>query len=799
MAWTNLSILGVGAALVAIPVILHFLMQPKPKDMIFPAMRFLKERQLSNRSRLQIRHFLLLLMRCLLIGLVAVALAGPSVVSNEFGSWVTLFGIGVSGMIVGIVLLFSLFRNQRNWMLVGILSVLFIGHLIYATWAANKLLGSESAQLIGDDRAPVAALILIDTSPRMEYRHENNTRLEKAQEMGKWLVSQFPGDSQVCVCATDNDRPFFSVDIDAAERRLETLQTNYSGSSISKSLLQGLQILDNAPQERKEIYIITDMTRQSWQGENAKPIIRRLEKMVGSSLFVVDVGVENATNFGLTPLKLSDVEITGNGRLVVTTEIQRTGSAAQRTATMTVEKHEPPLPVVRDERTIFPEMTFDGQTVMKNIRENGSVQVKFTFSEPLDVGTYHGRIEIEGQDGLAIDDVGYFTIRVGEAKKALVVHPSNVNPRVINSLLAPQDKIDAQTARFECETITQTELQTRGDLEGYDVVYLLNPRPLGDTDWQRLEAFVQNGGGLGIFLGHNAVAGGSAHPSFSTTAAQRVLAGILEQPWFNEEPDLFLSPKELNHPIFNLIRSIETTVLWNRFPVFMHWGIGPDKNAEEFPTQVLLRFGNREPAVIERTIGSGRILIMTTPITEYGFVEDRPSWNSLLTGNPVPAFLLLDGMASYLVRSDTGSLNITVGQIAVFDNNLREYPEVYQVFSPQPEKPPNQLNAVEDKIRYRFVDHPGHYRLKGVFNRNVVLRGFSANLDTSASDLTRIEPDELDTVLGQDRYQLARRRDEIQRQQGTMRRGQEFYPLVILMMLVVLAVEYLMSNRFYRS
>ena len=109
------------------------------------------------------------------------------------------------------------------------------------------------------------------------------------------------------------------------------------------------------------------------------------------------------------------------------------------------------------------------------------------------------------------------------------------------------------------------------------------------------------------------------------------------------------------------------------------------------------------------------------------------------------------------------------------------------------------LNTVDGKIRFRFVDAPGHYRLKGVFNQNVVLRGFSSNLAPAATDLTRIEPDKLDSFLGVERYQLASQQDEIQRQQGTTRRGQEFYPLVVLMMLVVLAVEYLMSNRFYRS
>ena len=76
MAWTNITILGLGGLLVLVPVVLHFLMQPKPKQMLFPAIRFLQERESSNRSRMRLRHLLLLIMRCLLIALLTLALAG---------------------------------------------------------------------------------------------------------------------------------------------------------------------------------------------------------------------------------------------------------------------------------------------------------------------------------------------------------------------------------------------------------------------------------------------------------------------------------------------------------------------------------------------------------------------------------------------------------------------------------------------------------------------------------------------------------------------------------------------------
>ena len=796
MTWANFAILGVGAALVAVPIILHFLMQPKPKEIIFPAMRFLKDAEQTNRTSMRVRHFLLLLMRCLLIGLVAIALAGPSVASGDFGTWLTLGGIGLSGLIVGAILLLSFFRANKNWLLVGILGVLFLGHLAYGGWAANKLLGSDSTQILGDDQAAVAALVVIDTSPRMEYIFDNESRLDQAKEAGKWLVSQFPVDSQVCVSATDNDLPFFSVDVSAAERRIESLETNFSGSSVPKAILDGLKILLKAPQERKEIYIVTDLTSESWSGENPKLLVKQIEKSTGLGVFVFDVGVENPINLSLTRLSLSEAEISENGRLNVNTEVQRVGPAVQRTVKLVIEKHEPPKPVVRDSVSLFPEPTFDVQSVTKSIRDDSAVPVKFTFSQPLNPGTYHGRIEIEGQDGLAIDDERYFTFRVGETKKALIVHPENINPRVMESLLATKDKIEMGVAKYERETVTQEEFTGLEDFEMYDAIYFLDPMPIADATWQQLEVFVQNGGGLAIFLGHNAADGGVAHESFTTPAAARLLTGTLEQQWLNEEPDLFLSPKELSHSIFSVIRGQETNVLWNLFPVFIHWGIEPD-GADELPTQTLLEYGNREPAIIERTIGNGRVLVMTTPVTEYSNVTDRPSWNNLFVGRPVPMFDLFEGINSYLFHGDTKSLNVSIGETAAFDNDLREFPESYQVFSPRADKPPTRLNTVAGRVRFRFVESPGHYRLKGVMDAQVKLRGFSANLGAAMTDLSRIEPAQLDSFLGAGKYQLARQKEEIQRQQGTTRRGQEFYPLVVLMMLVVMAVEFLMSNRFY--
>src|SRR5436853_3909420 len=95
MAFVNLSLL-LGGAFVAIPVILHLIMRQRPKQLIFPALRFVHERRLANQRRLQLRHWLLLALRCGALGLLALALARPSVASGVLSSWI------VAGLLAGL-------------------------------------------------------------------------------------------------------------------------------------------------------------------------------------------------------------------------------------------------------------------------------------------------------------------------------------------------------------------------------------------------------------------------------------------------------------------------------------------------------------------------------------------------------------------------------------------------------------------------------------------------------------------------------------------------------------------------
>ena len=103
------------------------------------------------------------------------------------------------------------------------------------------------------------------------------------------------------------------------------------------------------------------------------------------------------------------------------------------------------------------------------------------------------------------------------------------------------------------------------------------------------------------------------------------------------------------------------------------------------------------------------------------------------------------------------------------------------------------------QLRYKFTNVVGPYRLKGVRHDQPVVRGFSVNLPPAASDLTPIDRADLDGILGADRYLFARNRAEINRDQGEARIGREFFPFLICLVALILGVENVLSNRFYRQ
>ena len=87
-------------------------------------------------------------------------------------------------------------------------------------------------------------------------------------------------------------------------------------------------------------------------------------------------------------------------------------------------------------------------------------------------------------------------------------------------------------------------------------------------------------------------------------------------------------------------------------------------------------------------------------------------------------------------------------------------------------------------------------------------RGFSVNLAPEQTQLDRLEDKQAEELFGPlarhanrpgDLFHIARSRDQIDRSVSMARVGRELYPPLIFLVAIVLALECLTANRFYKE
>jgi len=156
--------------------------------------------------------------------------------------------------------------------------------------------------------------------------------------------------------------------------------------------------------------------------------------------------------------------------------------------------------------------------------------------------------------------------------------------------------------------------------------------------------------------------------------------------------------------------------------------------------------------------------------------------------------LAIPGIADTLVANRESRVNYQVGEMVSLRNDSGLFPEKYQLFTPTADL--QEVQPVENQIQVSFIESPGAYRLKGQLD-GPILRGFSVNTPESFSDLHRVTMPELDSKLGEGKYQLAKSQQDLSFGVRQRRVGQEFFSLLILLVSFLFLLEHLMSSRFY--
>ena len=178
---------------------------------------------------------------------------------------------------------------------------------------------------LGSQEAPVAAAIVFDTAPHIDYRHENQTRLDAAKKLGTWLLSQLPGESEIAVLDTRLGGGAFQVDRGAAKQRIERLEVVPNSQPLVSVIDEAVRLLKESRKERKELYIFTDLSRGSWPASRAAQLRDRLAALPGVGIYVIDVGVKDPIDYALGEIRLSGEVLSNRGSLTIAADLSALG------------------------------------------------------------------------------------------------------------------------------------------------------------------------------------------------------------------------------------------------------------------------------------------------------------------------------------------------------------------------------------------------------------------------------------------------------------------------------------------
>lgn len=780
MAFLNASMM-IGGLLIAVPFLIHLAMRRKPSAELFPALQFVRKKQVTNKRTLRFKQWLLLLLRSLLLAILVFALAGPSADRLVAGNWAIIGALSLLILLVVVVLITAIAGRVSRSVVIMITIVLlllsgFDGLFLYST------LTNDASVLVGDEDAAVAAVLVFDNSPRMSYQQNDQTRLAAGQLIGDWLVRQLPNDSQIAVVDLAVKQHVFSQDINSAVHAIEQLQITFTPETLQTAIRSALDLIATSELPRHEIYLFTDLAQSAW--ETIPESLSVALQAADVELFLVDVGLEQPDNVALGIIELSSDVLTQHGSIDLTVDVQSIGRATQRTVTLKLENPDPTLPVITDGELQTPTSSKLAEQVVAFAQSDVPIAQELSFSlSDLEPGEHHGSLTLTGVDGLAIDDVRYFTVSVRPEWEILVVAPPDVPTRFFTEAIAPASERQIGHSPYRIKVVRDRNLIGE-DLSVYTGVVFIDPPPLSQDLQQQLSLYIANGGSLGLFLGHNM-------ESSAGSLNAGLIGGILTRQW-RADAGNFLEIRDAQHHSLRSFQTMSGSVPWAQFPIMRYWHL---ENLDA-QTRTVMRFSQtRHPALVQSNHGKGTVLTLLTPISESARIPERTSWNELVSGDDNwPYFLLINGITDTLVSTGESRFNYLAGETVQISNTSTTYPERYQLFTPDADVQDTRVLA--ETIQIPFTQRPGSYRLKGIQD-GPIIRGFSVNVPEQYSDLQRLSPAALERRLNGIDFQVARNRHEIEFGVRQRRVGQEFYPLLLVLFAIVFFLEHLMSNRFY--
>jgi hypothetical protein len=646
---------------------------------------------------------------------------------------------------------------------------------------------SERLNLGGDQ--PVAAVLVFDTSYSMEYKSGEDTRLDAARRRALELIEDLPEGSRIAVLDTGEPDGEWLPSLSLARDRITDLRLRPANSPVTSRLAEAYRLLadlDQGVEVGEEplphfLYAFSDRTQESWEQSRIRDLQQYRDRL-GSEVHgaLIDVGVDEPVDLALVAVDLPRQVIPPGDPVQMRVTVRATGQDCDTEILCRIDGEKTP------ERK--PVTLAAGQS-----------QVVFFERRGLAPGAHQVEIALANKDALLFNNTLFATFEIRGGRKILTLVDDPAEARFWQLAFESSKGFQSEVRRVsEMSNVSPQELS-----QHYQAICLLNlARPSSDL-WEKLVPYVRDGGGLAVVPGGEEMVKAAYNEN---QTAQTLLPGQFVKVMKADGPaGVTWKEASYQHPVMapfrewgqNRSASLEEL----RPAAYRYWEVKPAaENAS-----VIVSYDDRanSPALLERPFDHkkirGHVLLFTTALDFTRLSRPADRWNDYLTSwfylalaNETMGYLAGDAeVANYQYLSGQQA-TVPLPAAPHFSTCTLKGPGISgtEAVVPRPDK--------QAELTLTQAVMPGNYML--VSDDGKWTAHFSVNVSPEESQLSRLPPERIEELFGPGAVlSVGHGTNFREALQGRWKQPLDLFPWLMILVLLVLAVENFLANRFYRT
>jgi hypothetical protein len=565
-----------------------------------------------------------------------------------------------------------------------------------------------------------SAVIVLDDSASMRRLADGTPLFERAKDRARRLLQELPKDAELALLlASEGSEPRvgeLSLERTRLLQALESARASARVADYPQALRRAALILAASRRAERRVFVITDMQSAGWGEEGPA---RRQED---PDLVLVDVAEPFPwTNRAVVGVSAQPAVDLGTGAVSVEAEVADYSPRPAPSLGLTLR--------------------IDGAVVAKGfVQFSAPGRQKKTFVHTLAgaAGSHDVEVSID-RDDFSLDDRRWGRLELSQALRVLVI---NGDARTV---LREDEAYFLETALKASDRTTSvfTALPddvSLGTLDSYNVVFLANVTEPNAPLAAALVRYVQRGGGLFLSVGSrvnipvwNERLAELLPQPLGVPRTATALPGQVVGETIDDRPAARLAPLDRRHPMLSAFPARGEGLASARFFKFLL--LEPVSDTAQ--AAVILRYDTGAPALVEKSVGKGRVMLLSTTL-------DR-EWTDL----PIrTGFLpLMQESARRLAgTSERGGTSVlTVGQ----RRDIALGPDERRLEITKPDG--TVWVASKDRasgarvVLFTETDEPGAYRVRTAGADGTLSErpadGFAVNIEPRESNPERLAPD----------------------------------------------------------